>query len=128
MMYAAIMRDQRFQIPIKRGEFIKLSQQEFESWPFIKFGIYRVVIQGNNKAFRFNPRGYYTHYDLQLAKTLGLMIKLIEDGNPNFLSYDGPTKINGDTLFKSYIDYVLDLIKKGVPRSKELYTTFWGML
>ncbi len=65
---------------------------------YFEFGIYRVKIYGDYRHFPLNKE-YYVHYDLERARELGYKIKLIEDGDANFLSYAGPNmRVNG-TIF-----------------------------
>ncbi|KYQ93230.1 hypothetical protein DLAC_05874 [Tieghemostelium lacteum] len=137
-MYAAIMKNQQFQVPIKRGEFIKMTQEEFDNGKFIRFGIYRAIVSGNSKAFRYNPDNFYTHYDLNLAREiLKLNIELIQTEEPNALIYEGDSKVNSDKLLKDYINQIMDWINTAKDRNEDeevittlkyMYQRFWGYL
>ncbi|EGG19723.1 hypothetical protein DFA_00301 [Cavenderia fasciculata] len=135
-MYAAIMKYRAFLVPIKRGQFKKMTTQELNDASFIPPGIYKATVNGNHKCFKTNKRNYYTHYDLGFAKQLGLEFNLIQEENqPNALLYDGDKKINGSTLFKSYIEQVMKWIDKSKNEDKEiqmmvkgLYQKLWGFM
>ena len=108
-MYASIMRNAHFKVPMKQGTFIKLTTTEFDESKFYQYGIYRVNIindgkENTRKMFRFNNNNYYTTIDLNVAKRLGLTITLIEDCQYNFLSYGTGACMAGSKLFKTFID------------------------
>ncbi len=117
----------KFGIPMESGEFKTLN--EFEN--FFRYGIYRCKVyhSGDNKIdrlFKLN-KSFYTHFDLEGAKLLGLKIELINDENPNHLCYTGK-HIRGDIVFKTTIEYLYKLKQDGVPRAKELLSKLWGSL
>ena len=69
--------------PIGPGEFRTFTHISTDPISYnLKYGIYRANIEGYSvdhkctRTFRYNPTGYYTHYDLQLAIDLGLHIEL----------------------------------------------------
>jgi hypothetical protein len=126
--YSSILRNQRFYIPIKRGEFKKITQEEFDKKSFYEFGIYRCKIGGSNNLFRKQTTNYYTHYDLTTAKELGLTIELICDDQPNFLYYSKVRRVCGSVMFKEYVDYLFPLKKKGIKGAKNLLNILWGAL
>ena len=108
-MYASIMRNAHFKIPIRQGTFLKLSAAEFNDAKFYQYGIYRVNIhndgtENTRKMFRFNNNNYYTTIDLNVAKRLGFKIHLIEDCEYNFLSYGKGACMTGSQVFKTFID------------------------
>ncbi|GAM18373.1 hypothetical protein SAMD00019534_015480 [Acytostelium subglobosum LB1] len=63
-MYAAIMRSSTFSVPIKKGEFHQLTDEELSAKSGFPFGIYRAIIKGEHRAFRPSEHNYYTHYDM----------------------------------------------------------------
>lgn len=79
---------------------------------FYKFGIYRCKIIGECKYFVFNKNNYYTHVDLEVAKTCGLNVELVIDDQPNFLYYDKSCLTSGYHLFKQAISMLYDVKKK----------------
>ncbi len=67
-MYASLLRDVHFKIPIKQGTFMKLTKTEFDELKYYQYGIYRVQIDNDGqpntrKMFRFNANNYYTTID-----------------------------------------------------------------
>jgi len=130
-MYPSIMKS-KMTFPYKEGKFITLTQSELESNDYFKYGIYRAVISGKiNKAlFRINENNHYTHIELELAKSLGYTISLIEDGTNNFLYYDSKTRISGTQLFGDYINllYPIKSSTKDFKYSKKLLNILWGRL
>ncbi|GAM26753.1 hypothetical protein SAMD00019534_099280 [Acytostelium subglobosum LB1] len=98
-MYAAILKSSNFMIPIKRGEFKQLTDDDIKRAP-----------------------------PFALATELGLTYTLKQDGKHNALLYGPECRMYSVTLFGKYIDQVLGWIKDGVPRSKELYQRLWGAL
>ena len=108
-----------------------MTQREFENREIIQYGIYGCVIKNKSKKhklFRFYPKNYYTHYDLATAKELGFGIKLIQDNQPNVLLYDGNCRINGNKIFKEYVDFLFPLKKIGIERAKKILNILWGAL
>jgi hypothetical protein len=77
-----------------------------------------------NRQFRFNPKGYYTHYDLYQARRVGLTIELYD--GINCLTFS--KRISGHTLFKPFVDYLYKLKKQGEPRAKSFLNRLWGAL
>ena len=132
--YPSSMANERSKYPIKRGEFKKLSQEEFEQSKYFKYGIYRAVVTNPNgikdvsKLFRFNKSNYYTYIDLTVAKNLNLNIQLIQDTQPNALIYSNDCLISGRQLFGKYVDVVYELKKNNVPLSKMILNVLWGVL
>ena len=128
-MYPYILKNQKFMIPIKRGEFKKITKKEFDKMDYYNFGIYRVKITGSDyRIFRYNKRNYYTHYDLAVAKKRSYKMELIEDDKPNFLFYGKDCRINGDVMFNQFVDYLFPLKKKQIDGAKDILNTIWGAM
>jgi hypothetical protein len=127
--YPFIMRSDHFQVPIKKGKFLTLTKEEFNTMKFYKYGIYRVkmISRVNPFIFRPNDKNYYTHTDLNFAKELGYEMDLIEDGKPNFLSYEG-CLMNGAKLFRPFTDYLFNLKQMGYKTAKVYINRLWGAL
>lgn len=130
-MYASLMRDVNFKIPIKSGTFMKITKAEFDELKYYQYGIYRVEIvnnQNTRKTFRFNPNNYYTTIDLNMAKSLGLTINIL-DTDYNFLSYGSGTTVTGSVLFKPFIDMLYEMRKKHSNNDfKKILNLNWGSL
>ena len=126
--YPAIMRTDHMQFPIKRGELITLTKNEFQKLEYFKYGIYHVkVSNADDRLFVTNQNNWYTHTCLNRAKQLKYDLKLIEDDKPNFLSYEGKL-INGAKLFRPYIDYLFEFKKAGHKEIKKYLNALWGKL
>jgi hypothetical protein len=141
-MYMAIMKEQHFSVPIRRGTFKKLTKEEFNNKEYFEYGIYRVMIfntppgveQGfsrcstNPKLFRINTNHYYTHYDLAKAKEEGYKMELIEDNQPNALIYGATQRVNGNIIFKEFVELIFSLKKKGIAQAKLIGNSLWGAM
>jgi hypothetical protein len=127
--YPSIMRSEHMQFPIKQGTLKTLTLQDFDEIKYFKYGIYRVKIltRINPFIFNINDKNYYTHIDLNFAKTLNYEMELVEDGNPNFLSYEG-CLISGAKLFKPFVDYLFQFKKLGYKSIKIFLNKLWGKL
>lgn len=125
--YPSIMNS-NFCFPIKEGEFINLTKDEFNNIEFFKYGIYRCHVSGINKQFRINKLNHYTHIDLTEARRLKLTITLIVDNQPNFLYYSRDKLLVGTQIFKQYIDSLFLLKKQGIKISKSIINILWGKL
>ena len=56
--------------------------------------------------FRFNPLGFYTHFDLELAKSLEMKINLLDTGEVNALIYPKLIQITGRQMFGEWASYL----------------------
>ncbi len=129
-MYPSMMNSGML-FPIKEGEFMHLTKDDFEQISYFKYGIYRVVItydKTKSKVFRWNKKNHYTHFDLTLARELGLEFTIIEDGQANFLFYSRDKLITGTELFGNYVNQLFELKQQKVPRSKDILNVLWGSL
>jgi len=55
-------------------------------------------------------------------------VSLIEDGEANALIYDASTRVKADGLFKTMIERLYTLKKKGFKTAKEILNCIWGTL
>lgn len=120
-------------MPVKRGEFKKLSTEEFIGLKFYQYGIFRCKIsrsedENANKLFRFNFDNYYTHFTLNHANILGLKIELIQDDEPNFLYYSRDKCLTCHEIFGKFIDFGFELKEKKLPFAKSIINILWGAL
>jgi hypothetical protein len=133
-MYASLLRNVYFKIPIKQGTFMKLTRAEFYEAKFYKYGIYRVEIENDGKPntrkmFRFNHNNYYTTTDLNMATKLKLKINLMENEEFNFLSYGKGTTTTGSVLFKSFVDMLYKMRMEHKNNDfKKILNLLWGTL
>lgn len=120
-------------VPYKQGEFLKLTQKEFEENTYVKVGIYRakIIPTGNyKKQFRINNSNKYTNIDIRRARELGYDVKIIEDEKPNCLIYKKNTYKLGSKIFRKTINYLYSF-KREIPDNKIaklLVTSLWGAL
>ena len=131
-MYPSIM-DSNMIFPIKEGEFMKLTKEQFTEMKntFFKYGIYRVNINYNSqyrKLFRFSKHNYYTHIDLTRAKELNLDMNIVDDDQANFLYYSRDKCLTGHELFGTYVNLLFKLKQKKISRAKDILNVLWGAL
>jgi hypothetical protein len=127
-MYPYLLQYQQFTWPVKRGEFKIMKNSELNP-EYLTYGIYRAIIQcNNNKLFKTNFSNHYTHVDITRARKLKLKVQLIEDGQPNALVYTRNKLVNGNILFKKYVDTLFKLKQSGIPRAKAILNILWGVL
>jgi hypothetical protein len=133
--YPNVMSKNFHYFPIKEGEYITMTKDDFQDMyndNFKDYSIYRCVVEkpksGTTKFFRFNQKNKYTHLDLQCAKEYGLNIKLIVDGKPNCLYYSKDKLMNGAYLFRKYINEMYELKSQKIEGAKLLLNILWGSL
>ena len=130
-MYPSIMCQSTMLFPIKEGEWLTLPNTPTQS--FYRYGIYRAIIEKSddnnvNKLFRFNYDNHYTHIDLTRAKEINLKIELIEDGQPNYLSYTRDKCLTGSELFGEFVNLLFPMKNNNVKGSKNILNDLWGKL
>ena len=111
--YPSLMNSKML-FPIGEGELLFLS--EFPK-DYLKYGVYHCEItldKTKTKIFRFNQKNKYTHIDINHAKEIGLDVKLIIDGQPNFLYYSRDKLLTGTELFGNYINFMFDLKQRKI--------------
>ena len=135
-MYPSIQTSTKLCIPVKRGEFTIMSDNQFNELNFFPYGIYKCKILKSenkdiNKLFRFSTKNKYSHIDLTNAKKLNLDIQLIQDGKANVLLYSRDKLITAYELFNKYIDFLFPLketYKEELPEIKRIINILWGAL
>lgn len=134
--YPFLLQSQYFNVPIKKGKFKIMSNEEFEECcqkGFFPYGVYRCNIHSyNNYCFRNNKKNKYTHFDLKSAVKLNLKIELVQDGENNVLLYDKDSVLRADKIFKPYIDYFYKLRESCDGETEQFVKWFlsklWGTL
>jgi hypothetical protein len=129
-MYPSLEKNSKVLFPIKRGCFQFITPEIFDQLTFYQYGIYKCEIaydKAKEKLFKWNFDGYYTHFDLNLAKLLNLLVKINETG-PNALIYTRDKLISGNTLFGKYVDLIFPLKEQGLLDAKILLNKLWGLL
>lgn len=113
--------------PTKKGTFIKAETKK--QGHTYSYGIYRVKVEDLNEKFvQKRKNEYWTHYDLNRAIQTGAKVSLIEDGEANTLMYDPTTRVKAVGLFRTMIERLYTLKKKGCKTAKEILNCIWGTL
>ena len=112
----------QFRCMTSEGQFMKMTNQEFDEKmtnpeQHFQVGIYHAKIKKHedesmNKLFRFNPKNYYTQYDLRFAKENNFKASIIQDDESNALIYDKDSGIDGSKMFKPFVEYMFELRDK----------------
>ncbi|XP_004346374.1 hypothetical protein CAOG_05701 [Capsaspora owczarzaki ATCC 30864] len=127
--YFSIITKNTFLVPTKRGTFKTID--DFSE--HLEFGIYRCLISGFQPDScwftRWNEElDWYTSIDIKAFRELGLTIELIHDGKPNFLHYDGQSRVKGDKVFGSFKDELFGFKQQNLPDAKLMINGFIGAL
>lgn len=136
--YSAILKSNNFLVPIKKGEFKKLTQKEFDRlligykengvYHGLQTGIYRAIITpGIHPLFRENKMNYYTNLDIKVAKDLGFKIELLQGCDHNALVYHRKCCLTGQQVFGKYVNKLFPLKSKS-DRIKSFLSILWGAL
>lgn len=106
--YPSLMASNQHKYPYKEGELKTFTKEEFDKLTFFSFGMYHVKVTNvDYRVFRNNSNNWYTHSDLNFAKSkLKATITLIEDCEPNGLLYDNSKLISGHKLFGPFVEYL----------------------
>ena len=124
---------QNFYFPKKEGKNEKL-----KSLKMLKYGLYHVKIHSDNEDFKMifdiNELNVYTHYDITFCQKykelFNISIELIIDGSYNALTWLNIYTINGESIFKPWLDRIQDL-KEEFPKNgliKLMSSSIWGYL
>lgn len=123
-----------FSFPTKVGKQYKLKKLKDD----LKYGLYKVKIHTDNKdfqfVFNFNKENVYTHNEIifcrKYQEQYNITIDLIIDDDYNALLYEKNDLIDGEKIFKMWLDRILEL-KKEFPTNglvKLLSSSIWGYL
>ena len=120
-------------IPVKEGEFKKVTQDELDNCEYFLNGIYKCIIEPSmnksiNHLFRFNKNSYYTNYDMRQARHLGLKMRIIDDNQANLLYYNSSKCIKANDLFNDYINLLYPMKQQKITGAKMLINLIWGAL
>ncbi len=124
--YPAILQSNDFRFPRTYGKVVELVEPP--TWP-LAYGIYQAKVQEyQGPFFRHNPDDHYTHYDLEVARLLGLKIEF----GKCWYKYDD--LIDSKRLFEDFIQdlYSKRMRAKGNPLAesflKQCLSGIWGPL
>lgn len=101
--YPAILSSDHMQFPVDQPELVTITQTEYKTMKYFKYGLYHVRILGDvdYRLLKTNSKNWYTHTDLNRALELKYTLEMIEDGKPNGLIYK--KFINGTKLLNRFI-------------------------
>ena len=73
---------------------------------------------------------WYTHYDLEMSKSMGITITMIQNDKPNYYKYDPKKLIKASDLFHRYLNWILGVRRhnKDCILSKMLTSRLHGYL
>jgi len=130
-MYSYVLQQSRSSWPYAEGECAVVEQLNDEHQG-VSYGLYRAVVTNpgglEDKLFHYAKNNHYTHYDLNVARGIGLSVAMVLDGEPNALLYPQKRRVSGILLFRPYVEFLLGLHAQGVPRCKKILNCLWGGL
>jgi hypothetical protein len=121
-MYSYYMSSSYLSLPTGKPIYKTYTQEEFNNLEYHPFGVYKCVVTGDHELFKAKLKNKYTWhstYDLLSYKLMNLKIKIADDPN-NAMLYETKQRVKGETLFKSYFDYMYDLRLKGNDTKSQL--------
>lgn len=137
-MFPYIMSLKSTLIPVKRGIFKQMTQEEFNEMKSklngnYAYGIYKMEILPSeddkiNRLFRFSETNEYTSVDLRNADYLGLEMKLVINEEWNVLLYPRSCCLTGEEVFGKYINKVFKHKDNGVQGAKLLLNILSGAI
>ena len=138
-MFPFIMSGKNNLVPMKRGIFKHMTQNEFNEMKIklngnYAYGIYNIEILKSedekiNRLFRFNELNEYTSIDLRNASFLGLEMKLIiNENNNNVLLYPRSYCLTCEEVFGKYINKVYEYKKNKIDGAKLLLNILSGAI
>lgn len=131
--YPSLLTRQAFSIPVGEGTFKHIAELPPD---FALYGLYKCRISSannpsnTNKWFKFKSANtIYTHYDINVARKLGMTVTM-STASPNVLLFED--RVPARSVFKPFVDYIYDLRKTvpdaTKPRVKKIMNCLWGGL
>lgn len=131
--YPSLLTRQAFSIPVGEGTFKHIAELPPD---FALYGLYKCRISSannpsnTNKWFKFkSANSIYTHYDINIARKLGMTVTM-STVSPNVLLFED--RVPARSVFKPFVDYIYDLRKTvpdaTKPRVKKIMNCLWGGL
>ena len=137
-MYPSMMMDYHFQIPTDAGTFTDTSTETINKYSGgHAYGLYKCRITNPNevsaKLFKFKKSNVYTHWDLQTASEMGLVLTM-SDQSPNTLLFK--SRERGQQIFKPFVEYMVKVgssigalkVDRLKATAKKLLNSLWGVL
>lgn len=124
--YPSIMSRSNF--PMKKGKLLTITQDDLDNMKNISFGCYRCKISNfDRRVFKENKENWYCFSDVSFAIRKGYDVEMIEDDEPNVLSYEN-CLTSGKKLFGKFVEYLFNLKKQGYKSPKKILNCLWGAL
>lgn len=127
-MYCHFMRKSSFIFPASKPTYKVMTNADFQALTFLPYGLYYGTIKTHHKLWTKKKFGWFTHYDLQIAKMLKLEFALVEN-KTNAALYSSADCIRGNKAFSEFVEYFTDLEKKtSKAYVKPIRNSLWGFL
>jgi DNA polymerase type B, organellar and viral len=118
------------QFPMHKGkiEFVSLSNLLADD--VVRYGIYNVNVDTSGQYYLRRDRdNMYTHFDIMMAKRLGLKIESIDGSDEvHACLYPPETRESGQRLFQQTIEEFYSLKLRKLPYVKNMLNSLWGAL
>jgi len=125
-MYCSYMKKLNFIFPIAKPTYLTMTIIDFNELKFYPYGLYNVTIKTHNKFWNMKKQGWFTHFDLQMAKLLDIAIS-INEHITNAVLYSSKDCLRGNKTFEEFVDYFTDLEKKtSKDYVKPIRNSLWG--
>jgi hypothetical protein len=125
-MYCSYMQKLNFIFPVTKPTYSTITEEEFTSFKFYPYGLYNVTIKTHHKLWNMKKQGWFTHYDLQIAKLLNMTFS-INENRTNAVNYASKDCLRGNKTFEAFVSYFTDLEKKTSKEYvKPIRNSLWG--
>jgi hypothetical protein len=125
-MYCNYMRKLNFMFPVKKPEYKQMTTHNFNNLQFYPYGLYNVTIKTHHKLWNMKKQGWFTHFDLQIAKMLHMDFS-INEHQTNAVLYPSSDCIRGNKAFDEFVTYYTDLENKtSKDYVKPIRNSLWG--
>ena len=122
--YPSLMISNYIRMPMTEGTILPLTQKQFDDKKRVKFGVYHAeIICDNDAKFQTTKHNIYSHYEINYAKQLGLVINILGDA----LVWEPEQTEKFNKIFGKYVKYLFPLKKKHYA-FKEILNALWGAL
>lgn len=127
-MYCHFMRKSSFIFPATKPTYKQMTNEELNKLEFLPYGLYNVLIKTHHELWRMKNKGWFTHYDLQIAKMLNIKFELNEN-KTNVLLYSSKDCIRGNKAFSEFVEYFTNLENStNKDYVKPIRNALWGYL
>lgn len=125
-MYCNYMKKLNFIFPVKKPSYNTMSTEDFNNLKFYPYGLYNVTVNTHHKFWNMKKQGWFTHFDLEIAKLLNMKVS-INEHKTNAILYASKDCLRGNKTFEEFVDYFTDLEKKtSKDYVKPIRNSLWG--